>query len=605
MSESPAASGLDAIARATAVVDLGLRACEAYHREDLARRLQAARRTLDDPGIHVVIAGEFKKGKSSLVNALIGATVCPVDDDAATAVPTYIRYGEQVQAELLHDGEPVRSEPIPFEQAREYIVQDAFGRADPAARPAGVLVRLPRSMLAGGLVIVDTPGVGGLGSAYAAASLAAISMADAVVFVTDASQELTRAERDFLQQARHLCQTVVCVLTKIDFYPAWRTIQQLDTGHLSGLGEVAVLPVSSSLRLRAVKANDGALNAESGFPALVSFVTERVNGGGLARVAGAAAAEVVAVCRQIEAQFEAEQAALADPAASAEVVARLNTAKERAEALRNAAARWQQTLMDGISDLTSDIEHDLRRRIRQVIQESDEMVEAGDPADTWPEISAWLQAWMSEEVLANYVLLRDRASALSAQVAAHFQDASGEVFDRLEVFNPESVLGDATMEATLSVERLGPGKQLMTMLRSSYGGMIMFTMLGSLAHLTLGPISLGIGLVMGRKGLQEERRRHLLNRRGQAKNAIRKYCDDVSFAIGKDSRDTLRRIQRQLRDHYSARAEELSRSNLEALRATTEAAQRSETERTTRLKDLAAELGRLRELRSRAAAVRG
>ena len=47
-------------------------------------------------------------------------------------------------------------------------------------------------------------------------------MADAVVFVTDASQELTRSELDFVRQARDLCRTVVCVLTKTDFYPAWR-----------------------------------------------------------------------------------------------------------------------------------------------------------------------------------------------------------------------------------------------------------------------------------------------------------------------------------------------------------------------------------------------
>jgi hypothetical protein len=597
------ATDTDAVARAAAVVDLGLAACDAYHREDLAARLQAARRTLTDPGIHVVVAGEFKKGKSSLVNALLGAAVCPVDDDAATALPTYVRYGEQVEAALLHPGDPPRQEPVPIDRIREHVV--AEGEFDPAPELAGVVVRLPRTMLAGGLVVVDTPGVGGIASAHARASLAAISMADAVVFVTDASQELTGAELDFLTQARKLCADVVCVVTKTDFYPAWRTVRDLDQRHLAALGDVPLLTVSSALRQRAVRGNDAQLNTESGFPALVDYVTKRVSDGGLAKVASAAAAEVVAVCRQIEASFEAEQATLSDPQATALVVQRLQSAKQRAESLRSAAARWQQTLGDGVGDLTSDIDHDLRRRIREVIVESDEAIELADPADAWAEVSDWLQTRVSEDVLANYVLLRDRAARLSAQVAEHFQDASGEVLDRLEVFNPNAVLSGSRLEAKVDLERLGVGKQAMTMLRSSYGGMIMFTMLGSLAGLTLGPISLGIGLVMGRQGLREERRRHLQQRRSQARNAVRKYCDDVSFAIGKDSRDTLRRIQRQLRDHYTARAEELNRSNAQALQQANETAQRGEADRAARLKDVGAELDRLRALRSRAATVRG
>ena len=92
----------------------------------------------------------------------------------------------------------------------------------------------------------------------------------------------------------------------------------------------------------------------------------------------------------------------------------------------------------------------------------------------------------------------------------------------------------------------------------------------------------------------------MLQRRAQARNAVRRYCDEVNFLMGKDSRDTLRRIQRQLRDHYSALAEELSRSNQEALNAAAEAAKQTETQRASRLRDLEAELTRLRGLRDRA-----
>ncbi|HEY6797587.1 MAG TPA: dynamin family protein [Kineosporiaceae bacterium] len=607
MTEPTTAPGADVVRRAVSVVDLGLQASHAYGREDLAQRLQPVRRSLDDPGIHVVVAGEFKKGKSSLVNALVGAAVCPVDDDTATAVPTYIRYGEQVQAYLLYPEDPVRREPVAVDEIRRHVTQENSPSAAYVSGLAGVEVRLPRTMLASGLVIVDTPGVGGLGSAHAAASLAAISMADAVVFVTDASQELTAAEVDFLRQARDLCSTVVCALSKTDFFPAWRQIRDLDTAHLRRVAEIPVIPVSSTLRARAVRVNDAALNHESGFPALVEFVSQRVAGGGVVRVATSAAAEVVAVARQIESQFQAELAALSDPETSAKVVAQLTATKERAELLRVAAAKWQQTLGDGIADLTVNVDHDLRARIRQVIAEADKAIEEADPADTWPQVEAWLKSRMAQEMLTNYTLLRRRAGELSELVAEHFRDASGVVLAELGIYNPSTVLGQATVDTELELERQGMVTQAWSMMRQSYGGILMFTVLPAmLLHITVAaPVAIGIGLVMGRKGLVDEKKRHLQMRRGQAKNAVRKYCDEVTFAIGKDSRDTVRRVQRQLRDFYATRAEELNRSNAEALKAAQEVAQKTEVERQKRVRDLQAELARLKELRERAAAVRG
>jgi dynamin family protein len=588
----------DAVSKANAVVEVGLKACEAFGRSDLAARLTAAKRTLADPVIHVVVVGEFKQGKSSLVNALVGGNVCPVDDDVATAMPTYVRYGKEPSAALLYDEEPPRREQIPVEEVRACVMEP--GREG----VAGVEVRLPRKLLAGGLVLVDTPGVGGLGSAHAAASLAAAAMADALIFVTDAAQELTRSELDFLRQARDMCGTVVCALTKTDFYPFWRKIRDLDTDHLAREKlPTPVIPVSSMLRSRAVATNDAALNAESGFADLVKFLAERVGGRAADRLASDAAAEVASVCTQLEAQFEAERAALVDPAAAQEVVARLTAVKDRVESLKAAAARWNQTLTDGIADLNSDVDYDLKGRIRGVIQDSDDAIGETDPADTWAEMQPWLESRVAHELLANYTLLRDRATALSEEVGEHFRAASGEVLNRLAVPNPTPLLNDAKVDHKIELEKMKIGKQAMVALKSAYGGALMFVMLGAMTGVTLGPLGLGIGLVMGRKGLRDEKKRQRGQRQNQAKNAVRRYCDEVSFVMGKHSRDTLRKIQRQLRDHYTSLAEELNRSNAEALNSASAAVKRTQAERDKRRKDLEAELARLKRLREQAMAV--
>ena len=607
MTASPEVGTAEILPRVTELVDLGLRACSAYGRSDLADRLTATRKTLADPAIHIVVAGDFKQGKSSLVNSLLGVTVCPVDDDIATAIPTYLRYGPEFKAELLRDGDPPRRDPIDVGDIRKYAVEHpgAAGAATNGDRPAGVIVQVPRKILATGLVIVDTPGVGGLNSAHAAASLAAISMADAVLFVTDASQELTSSEFEFLRRAKEMCDTVVCVLTKSDFYPSWRTIRDLDVEHLKGLRGVSVVAVSSELRARAVRANDPALNAESGFAELVQFVSGRVTGGAARRLALSAATDVVAVCDQLIAQFDAERAVLVDPSRGQQVIDDLTAVKSKVESLRSSAARWSVTLNDGIADLNSDVDHDLRARVREVLSAADELIDEYDPADMWHEIEGWLEARVSEELVANYAFLRFKADELSEDVWQHFRDASGEVFDRLTVYNPAELLAQTGIDRKVDLEKMPLGKQAMTALRGSYMGILMFTMLGSMAGIALGPLAVGIGLVMGVGTLRTEKKRQLTSRRAQAKNAVRRYCDEVSFRVGKDSRDTLRRIQRELRDHYSARAEELNRSTTQALAAATEAVKRSTGERERRLRDLDAELGRLRQLRQQAAAVTG
>jgi hypothetical protein len=114
------------------------------------------------------------------------------------------------------------------------------------------------------------------------------------------------------------------------------------------------------------------------------------------------------------------------------------------------------------------------------------------------------------------------------------------------------------------------------------------------------PATIVIGLFMGRKALRDEKDRQLQMRRGQAKQAHRKYTDEVGFVVGKDSRDTMRRVQRQLRDFFSTRAEELHRSTVESLNAAQAAAKSDQATRQQRLRDVTAEIERIAALRKRA-----
>lgn len=464
-----------------------------------------------------------------------------------------------------------------------------------------VEVTLPRKLLAGGLVLVDTPGVGGLGSAHSAATIGALPMADAVVFVSDTSQEFTGPELDFLETARQMCPNLVCVLTKTDFYPAWRKIRDLDAEHLARAGiDAEILCVSSSLRVHALRTSDRDLNRESGFPALAGYLQNHIGGNAERLSVRAAANDVVAVAGLLESQFHRERQALDDPDQAQALVADLTELKARADRLRSGVSKWQQVLNDGIVDLQADVEHDLRGRLRLLTRQADDAIDTSDPADTWDDFQAWLYRRVSEDVVANYTLLHLRAEELTTRAAETFGDDGGDI----AVGRPQAVLTTVDAGPETGIHRVGMGTRSIAALRGSYGGLLMFGMLGRMVGLGMAnPATLVIGLFMGRQALRGEKDRQLTLRRNQARQAHRKYTDEVGFVVGKDSRDALRQIQRRMRDFFGARAEELHRSTSEALAAAHQATRADEASRSRRLRDVDAELKRIAVLRDRALAL--
>jgi GTPase Era involved in 16S rRNA processing len=594
-------------ADALSLVELASSAATAYERADLAGRLDAAAHRLRQAAFHVLVVGEFKQGKSSLINALLNAPVCTVDDDIATAVPTLVRHAEEPAAAVVWEaprpeGDAEAPEPerttVSVEQARHLVT----AAADPDGRPVTqVEIALPRRLLADGLVLVDTPGVGGLGSTHTATTIGALPMADAVLFVTDASQELAATELEFLRTALDFCPHVHLVLTKTDFYPQWRRIAELNAGHLADAGlDLTVLAVSSALREAAVAKGDKEMNQESGFTELVHLLSQEIGQRGERLVVQSAGREVAAVAEQIRSQFESERGVLTDPETAAAVVVELEGAKDRADQLRSQLARWQQTLGDGVQDLMSEVDFDLRQRFRIVLRQGDEAIEAGDPIKLWPEFEPWLYRRIAEDVTGNYRFLHQRAAELADRVAEHFElDESGAAID-LGIANPTEAMAAVEVDAQTELKAMSVGAQALSGVRGGYMGSLMFTMLGGMAGLALGPVAIGAGVLLGRKALKDDKDRALQQRRQSAKNAVRKYTDEVSFIMGDDSRTTLRRVQRQLRDHFTARAEELQRSTSENLAAAQQAAQVDQADRSQRLRDVDAELERLRELGRRA-----
>src|SRR3954471_1052563 len=581
------------------LIDHASKIAEIQERGDLVERMAKAKDRITDPQIRVVIAGQLKQGKSQLLNSLLNVPVSRVGDDETTVLATMVSYSEQATAKLIVAGNEGETEAIEIPIAD--IKNDL--RRHPAAGGRQVLrvaVTADSPLLKGGLVFVDTPGVGGHGQPHLSATLGLLPDADAMLMISDTSQEFTEPEMTFIRQAFEICPVATIVATKTDLYPHWRQIVEVNKAHLQRAGfSMPMIPASSLLRSHAIQLNDKELNEESNFPAIVKFLSETVLSRENDRVRDQVLAEIRSAAEHLTLAADSELSALNDPAARDRLKAELERRKTEAQEALQQTALWQQVLNDGIADLTADVDHDLRGRFRAISQHTEHVIDTTAPTPHWAEIGAELENAIATAVGDNFVWAYQRAEALAQEVARTFVEAGLEAVEmpQLDAREMGAGFGELKSLGKLEAKPIKAGHKMVTGMRGSYGGVLMFGMLTSFAGLGMfNPLSLGAGLLLGRKTYKDDMENRMMRVRNEAKMNMRKFIDDVSFVVNKESRDRLKGIQRQLRDHYRGIANQTTRSLNESLQATIASAQLEENERNTRIRELERQLNILKQV---------
>jgi GTP-binding protein EngB required for normal cell division len=163
---------------------------------------------------YVACVGQFKRGKSTLINALLGAPVLPTGIVPVTAVPTVVRHGDPGARMRQPDG----WHSIPPGTLAEYVSQDA--NPGNAKQVAGVEVFVPGDLLRGGLCLVDTPGLGSVFEMNTASTVDFLPHIDAAIVVLGADPPITGEELRFVADLGRQVDAVLFVLNKSDRLPA-------------------------------------------------------------------------------------------------------------------------------------------------------------------------------------------------------------------------------------------------------------------------------------------------------------------------------------------------------------------------------------------------
>jgi GTP-binding protein EngB required for normal cell division len=168
---------------------------------------------LADKAFNLVAVGQFKRGKSSVINALLGHALLPVGVIPLTSVVTIIRYGAAATCTILFEaGEP---REVDLEMLADYVTET--GNPHNTKHVSQVIIRYPSSWLESGVRLVDTPGIGSAYERNSDVTQRYLPQADAVLFVTSADQPMSRAELDFLDSIRPYAGKIFYLLNKVDY----------------------------------------------------------------------------------------------------------------------------------------------------------------------------------------------------------------------------------------------------------------------------------------------------------------------------------------------------------------------------------------------------
>ncbi|TCP57352.1 dynamin family protein [Tamaricihabitans halophyticus] len=378
----------------------------------------------------VVVVGETKRGKSSLVNAMLAQPgLSPVDAEVATG--TYLLFGhaEEWQAQACYPGQ-LASVPIELDELVRWV---GAGQELPEGQipPRYVEVCGPVPLL-NKLNIVDTPGVGGLDSMHGELAMEAAAAATALLFVVDASSPFTSTELEFLRKMGDRVDTVIFALSKVDQFRGWREVLEADKQLLAEyaprFADAVFHPVSARMFEMAGNApNEQAaamLRERSGVIELQTAVQELLVGRSAMLGEANTMRALHSAFGEVSARLHAERRALSTGEDEAEA---LRARRDELTSQRKSSTRgWQVKLRSEVNRTRVEVTHEVGRQMRDAQSWARQSIDAAD---------------------------RETLTGLPQQVDAALQTISGRISGGLTVRLNQ--VADTVLADLFSAEELG------------------------------------------------------------------------------------------------------------------------------------------------------
>lgn len=216
---------------------------------------------------NLVVLGEFKRGKTTFLNALLGNNILPTDVLPLTSIVTLIQYGEEMGIDVnFLDG---NTKKITLNELPDYVTE--AGNPENEKQVKNVLLEYPSPYLKDGILLIDTPGVGSIYQNNTDETYNYLPKVDAAIFLLSSDQPISRSEIDFLKDIIRYSAKAFFILNKIDYLSTNDIPKAIEFSkkvllEKVGLKDINIHPISSKIALEGKLENDAKKLTASNLP---------------------------------------------------------------------------------------------------------------------------------------------------------------------------------------------------------------------------------------------------------------------------------------------------------------------------------------------------
>jgi GTP-binding protein EngB required for normal cell division len=233
----------------------------------IEENLQEISEKLEGNRFHLVVLGQFKRGKSTFINSLLGDTVLPTSVIPLTSIVTSLKHGEKEKIEVtFNDG---RKSTISRDQMADYVTE----KGNPANQKEvkQVQVSYPSAYLRDGVFIIDTPGVGSTFENNTEMTYNYLPRVDAALFLLAVDPPISQSEIAFLKDVKQYVEKIFFIQNKIDYLDEEdrqesMVFSQQVIEEAFGSDNVHIYPLSAKLALEGKQSKSQKLLRESRLP---------------------------------------------------------------------------------------------------------------------------------------------------------------------------------------------------------------------------------------------------------------------------------------------------------------------------------------------------
>lgn len=201
---------------------------------------------LAEDRFNLFVVGRFNRGKTSLMNALLGTSVLPVGVLPLTSVVTTVSYGSDVLATIEFKNRSV-PDRVPLDRLTKYITEE--GNPANVQAVSTARIQLPAALLRHGFHFIDTPGTGSAIVASTQTTLESLPDADVMLLVTSFDSPLSEDEMRLIELGRRYRRRMFVAVNKSDLIDAAERVSILDyvASRLreAGIPDARIFPVSA------------------------------------------------------------------------------------------------------------------------------------------------------------------------------------------------------------------------------------------------------------------------------------------------------------------------------------------------------------------------